>query len=80
MLVVAVVFSGAKAVNVSQNRYGVVLEKKVEVKSGYSGDSVTLFQLNEGAIVTLSGYQGDWVQIKVSEDKKGWVKKSKVGD
>ncbi|MBI4389442.1 MAG: SH3 domain-containing protein [Nitrospinae bacterium] len=58
---------------------GVVFEKTADVKSSPAGDSVTLFQLHEGAPVAITGEKDGWYRIELGEDKKGWVQKESVG-
>ena len=58
---------------------GVVLAKKIDVKSGMDQDNVTLFQLHEGAVVFIEQEEKDWYKIELSDGKHGWAKKSQIG-
>jgi hypothetical protein len=56
-------------------RAGVILDERVDVKSGQDADHVTLFRLHAGAVVNITGSEGDWYKIEAGEEKKGWVRK-----
>ncbi len=58
---------------------GVVLAERVEVKSASGKDNVTLFQLHEGAIITLTEEKNGWVRIVLTPDKTGWVPRESIG-
>lgn len=58
---------------------GVVFAKTADVKSSPAGDSVTLFQLHEGAAVAIAGEKDGWYRIELREDRKGWIQKEFVG-
>jgi tetratricopeptide (TPR) repeat protein len=70
---------GVKLINNSDSELGVVLAKQVEVKSGRAEDAVTLFQLHEGALVTITGNQENWLEVRLNEEQKGWVPKNSMG-
>ena len=70
---------GVKLVNNTDSELGVVLAKKVEVKSGRAKDAVTLFQLHEGALVTITGDQENWLEVRLNDEQKGWVPKASLG-
>ena len=52
---------------------GVIQPEKVAVQSESGTGKVVLFELHEGAIVTLKNRNQGWVQIVVAENKMGWV-------
>jgi uncharacterized protein YgiM (DUF1202 family) len=49
------------------------MDKKVDVKSDRNIQNVTLFELHEGAIITVNQEDNEWAHILVSTDKSGWV-------
>ncbi len=61
------------------NQRGVVINTFVEVKSSFGEGHVTLFRLHEGAVVSILGERGEWRQIQLEDDKKGWTPKTAVG-
>ena len=56
-----------------------VLAKRVEVKSGRAEDAVTLFQLHEGALVTVTDKYENWLEVRLNDEQKGWVPKISMG-
>jgi len=63
----------------TSHHLGVVLAKKIAVKSGMDQDNVTLFELHEGAVVFIEQEEKDWYKIELSDGKHGWAKKSVIG-
>ena len=57
----------------------VVLTKRVEVKSGRAEDAVTLFQLHEGALLTVTDEHENWLEVRLNDEQKGWVPKNSIG-
>ena len=70
---------GVKLKNESDFKLGVVLVKSVEVKSGRAEDAVTLFQLHEGALVTVTDKYENWLEVRLNDEQKGWVPKNSMG-
>jgi len=52
---------------------GVIQPEKVAVQSESGSNKVVLFELHEGAIVTIKNRNPGWVQIAVADNKVGWV-------
>ena len=63
----------------TSHKYGVVLAKKIDVKSGMDNNNVTLFQLHEGAVVSIEKEDAGWFKIKLNDGKSGWAKKNAIG-
>lgn len=51
----------------------VIQPENVAVQSESGADKVVLFELHEGAIVTIKNHNQGWVQIAVADNKTGWV-------
>ncbi len=49
------------------------------IKSDKGELNVTLFQLHEGAIVSVTGEDGGWVRVPLGPDKSGWTPEDTVG-
>ena len=58
---------------------GVILESEVEVKSDRGIQDKTLFQLHEGAIISIKQEDEDWVKVSLDNDNSGWVPKKTIG-
>lgn len=78
-LLLSFVSIGVKITNESNLKLGVVLAEKVEVKSGRADDAVTLFQLYEGALVTVTGKHDNWLEVRLNDEQKGWVPQNSLG-
>lgn len=78
-LLLSFVSIGVKIKNESDLKLGVVLTENVEVKSGRTGDAVTLFQLHEGALVTVTGKYDNWLEVRLNDEQRGWVPQNSLG-
>jgi tetratricopeptide (TPR) repeat protein len=79
VLILALASTAIKWNSLSSTSYGVILEKQIDVKSGLDNKNVTLFQLHEGAIVSIEKYEAGWFKIKLKDGKSGWAKKEAIG-
>lgn len=70
---------GVKIRNESDMQIGVVLADSLEVKSERATDAITLFQLHEGALVTVTDKYDDWLEIHLNDEQKGWVPQNSLG-
>ena len=73
ILLLAFFSTGLKYYLLSEHKIGVIMGKKVDVKSDRNIQNVTLFELHEGAIITVNQEDNEWAHILVSTDKSGWV-------
>ncbi len=79
LLILALISTVARIHLDSSDIIGVVLAETVDVKSQFGKDNITLFQLHEGAVVSITRKNGDWLQIELADDKKGWIPQETVG-
>jgi len=77
-LVLMTVSAGVQISIQNGNKTSVVLEKQVDIKSDQGVTNVTLFQLHEGAIVSVLQESGDWAQISLGPDKAGWLPRNTI--
>ncbi|MBI3500608.1 MAG: tetratricopeptide repeat protein [Bacteroidetes bacterium] len=56
----------------------VILSSSAEIKNAPAESGTKLFILHEGAKVSFSETNGDWIRVELSSDKVGWVKKSQL--
>jgi len=56
--------------------YGVVINKKIEVRSGPSTTLPLLFYIHEGHELRVKQRKINWCEIELSNGFKGWVKRS----
>jgi len=79
LLFIVILGTGIKLNLDSNSKTGVVLTKQIAVKSGLDLSNVTLFELHEGAIVTITNQQQGWLEIKLNAKQKGWVPQESIG-
>jgi tetratricopeptide (TPR) repeat protein len=58
---------------------GVILPREVSVRSGLTDASTELFRLHAGSLVRIQNQIGDYLQIRYSAGKIGWLKRASVG-
>jgi tetratricopeptide (TPR) repeat protein len=58
---------------------GIILEDRVDVKSAPDQNQKTAFILHEGAKVSISRQNSNWIEISLGDSRKGWVKKTTLG-
>ena len=63
----------------SSQKSGVIIDKKVEAKSDTGVQNITLFELNEGAIIKVNEEDGTWVNISLDTGTNGWVPINSIG-
>lgn len=78
-LFIAVLSFAVKIYTDTESLSAVVMAKQIEVKSAQGVNNVTLFQLHEGAIVTIIKRKNDWIQIELNGGKKGWTQEKFIG-
>ncbi len=54
----------------------VITERSVRVKGSPSETGTELFIIHEGLTVQLTDQLGDWIEIRLPDGNKGWVKES----
>jgi tetratricopeptide (TPR) repeat protein len=73
ILLIIFLSTGIKYHQLSTQKLGVIIDKKVAVKSDRSTQNITLFELHEGAIILVHQEDGKWAHIEVEADKSGWI-------
>ena len=75
MAILLLVFfsTGTKYYLLSNHKVGVIMDKKVDVKSDRNIKNVTLFELHEGAIIAVNQEDSEWAHISVNTEKYGWI-------
>ena len=68
--------------DLSEQNAAVILSSSAEIKNAPANSGTKLFILHEGTLVSTPGIisnpEGDWVMVKVSPEKAGWVKRSSL--
>jgi tetratricopeptide (TPR) repeat protein len=67
-----------KIVERNSSREGVVIEQKVEVRSGPGEENTVLFSLHEGIVVRIRSAAGPWLQVSLPNGWNGWLRADAV--
>ena len=54
----------------------VITERTVRVKGSPSETGTELFIIHEGLTVQVTDQLGDWIEVRLPDGNKGWVKES----
>lgn len=76
--VALLVFSGALVTTNFQEHWGAVSVPVTDVYSGKNTGTPVVFKLKEGAPVIVEREDSNWVNIRLSDGKKGWIPKATV--
>jgi len=79
ILLITLFSTGMKYYLQIEQKTGVILKNKVDIKSDRGIQDVTLFQLHEGAIISINDEDKDWVHVSLDKDKSGWIPKISIG-
>ena len=72
-VIVFVVFAYNNVNYIKTNRYAIVFDQQVDVKSAPTVSGEISFELHEGAKVKLLETVDDWFKIKLADGKIGWM-------
>ena len=78
VLILAVVAALAAWYNYYEDYYhkeAVILPGEIAVRSGLSDNSTVLFVLHSGSLIQVDGERGNFLKIRFSNDKIGWIRK-----
>jgi len=79
ILLIVFFSTGMKYYLLSKQKIGVITDKKVGVKSDRNAQNIILFELQEGAIISVNQEDGEWAHISVDTDKTGWIPIGSIG-
>jgi tetratricopeptide (TPR) repeat protein len=69
-------FGSSQRSKLVHHNSGVITERSVRMKGSPSESGTELFILHEGLSVQISDKLGDWIEIRLADGNKGWVKES----
>jgi tetratricopeptide (TPR) repeat protein len=76
--VAAFVFANLRQETAKNRQFAIVFATEAQVKSAPNPQSEMVFLLHEGTKVRVLEDFGEWNEIKLSDGKKGWIRKSEV--
>ena len=74
----ALVFSGVRKSQMYDHREAIVMSGVISVKSSPDKSGTDLFQLHEGAKVSIKSTLGSWTEIKLANGGVGWVEQVNI--
>lgn len=77
-LVLALVSTGFRWHQETHQSIGVILPRQIDVHSGWNTATSVLFQLHQGALVSISQEKENLYEIELPGGKKGWTLKSNI--
>lgn len=69
-------FGSAQRSKFVHHNSGVITERSVRMKGSPSETGTELFILHEGLSVQITDKLGDWIEIRLADGNKGWIKES----
>lgn len=72
------VFSGVRKVQMYNHQEAIVMSGVISVKSSPDKSGTDLFQLHEGAKVSIKSTLGSWTEIKLANGGIGWVEQGNI--
>jgi len=76
-LVFFIVAGKSNAISSSHNE-GIVLTPSINIKGSPSEQGTNLFILHEGSKVTIEQSNADWLEIKIANGNRGWIKSAEI--
>lgn len=71
-------FGSAQRSNYLRHNSGVITERSIRMKGSPSETGTELFILHEGLSVQITDKLGDWIEIRLADGNKGWIKESSL--
>jgi tetratricopeptide (TPR) repeat protein len=71
-------FGSAQRSKLVNHNSGVITERSVRMKGSPSETGTELFILHEGLSVQITDKLGDWIEIRLADGNKGWLKESSL--
>jgi tetratricopeptide (TPR) repeat protein len=59
-------------------QHGIIVEQRVDIRSGPGAQNVTVFTVHEGTKVRIRGDASGWYQVSLANGWVGWLEKSSV--
>jgi tetratricopeptide (TPR) repeat protein len=69
---------GWRIYEVNSFQHGIIVQQKVDIRSGPGAQNVTVFTVHEGTKVRIRGDASGWYQVSLANGWVGWLEKSSV--
>jgi tetratricopeptide (TPR) repeat protein len=74
----SLVFAGVRKGQMFNHNQAIIMSGSISVKSSPDKSGTDLFQLHEGAKVSVKSTLGNWIEIKLVNGGIGWVEKENI--
>ncbi len=74
----SIIFSYQTKQDLTNRNVGIVFEPVINVKSSPSDNGTDIFVIHEGTKVEITQESGDWIEIKLANGNKGWIKRNLI--
>ncbi|MCE1199635.1 MAG: tetratricopeptide repeat protein [Marinilabiliales bacterium] len=71
-------FASTQRSKLLRHNSGVITERSVRMKGSPSETGTELFILHEGLSVQITDKLGDWIEIRLADGNKGWIKENSL--
>ena len=72
------IFAGKTKMTIEKHNTAIIFESVINVKSSPGDVGTELFVIHEGTKVEITQTSGEWIEIKLANGNKGWVKRDLV--
>lgn len=72
------VFAQKTKAIINNHNFAIIFEPVINVKSSPGDIGTELFVIHEGTKIEITQTSGDWIEIKLANGNKGWVKRDLV--
>jgi uncharacterized protein YgiM (DUF1202 family) len=69
---------GWKVYEQARRQQGIIVEQKVDVRSGPGQENITLVTVHEGIKVSVRGAANGWYQVSLPNGWNGWLPRDSV--
>lgn len=71
-------FASTQKSRLTGHKKAVIIERSLRVKGSPSETGTELFIVHEGLTVQITDQLGEWIEIRLSDGNKGWIKDSAI--
>src|SRR5262249_30677577 len=78
LFLVVIGLLGWRVYEANHVKQGIIVEQKVDIRSGPGEQNVTVFTVHEGTKVRIRGYAPGWYQVSLANGWVGWLEGNTV--
>lgn len=78
LLILSLSSLGWKIYEQRNRQEGIIVEQRVDIRSGPGNDNITVFTVHEGIKIRVRGETAGWYQVSLANGWTGWLEKGAV--